>query len=124
MDEPDHSSASSESLMLGKAAVNAGNRLGLPDPVLAELLAIDESRLRELRQGQGVLKPQTEEWRHALMLVRVYEGLLSVVGNDCEAQRWLNSENLALEARPVDLLTQQGGLDDLLQYLDAVRTVS
>lgn len=123
MNDPDHSSPN-ESLVLGKAAFNAGDRLGLSDPVLATLLAIDATRVQALRKGQDVLEPEAEEWRHALMLVRIYQGLLCVVGNDCEARRWLSSKNRALGAQPVELLTQQGGLDGLLQYLDAVRAVS
>lgn len=123
MNEPGHNSVRKESLVLGKAAANVGDRLGLPDSVLAALLAIDVARVRTLRKGQDVLEPQTEEWRHALMLVRVYQGLLCVVGNDYEARQWLNSKNLALGAQPIDLLTQQGGLDGLLQYLEAVRAI-
>lgn len=123
MNDPDHSSLN-ESLVLGKAAVNAGDRLGLSDPVLATLLAIDATRVQALRKGQDVLKPETEEWRHALMLVRIYQGLLCVVGNDCKARLWLRSGSLALGAPPFDLLTRQGGLDSVLEYLDAVCAVS
>ncbi len=121
MNDPDHSSPSNESLVLGKAAVNAGDRLGLPDSLLATLLAVDVVKLCALRNGQHVLEPGAEEWRNALMLVRMYEGLLSVVRKDYEARRWFSSENLALGGRPIDLLTQQGGLHGVLQYLDAVR---
>lgn len=123
MNEPDHNSVRKESLVLGTAAANVGDRLGLPNSVLAALLAIDVARVRTLRKGQDVLEPQTEEWRNALMLVQLYQGLLCVVGNDYEARRWLSSQNRALGGKPIDLLTQQGGLDDLLQYLDAVRAV-
>lgn len=98
------------SLVLGKAAINAADRLGLPDTVLTALLVIDVSRVRALRAGQDVFKPQAEEWRHAVMLVQVYQGLLCAVGNDYEAQQWLSSENSALGARPFDLLTRQGDL--------------
>lgn len=124
MNELDHNSARKESLVLGTAAANVGDRLGLPNSVLAALLAIDVARVRTLRKGQDVLERQTEEWRSALMLVQLYQGLLCVVGNDYEARRWLSSQNRALGGKPIDLLTQQGGLDGLLQYLDAVRALS
>jgi hypothetical protein len=123
MNEPDHNTVRKESLVLGTAAANVGDRLGLPNSVLAALLAIDVARVRTLRKGHDVLEPQTEEWRNALMLVQLYQGLLCVVGNDYEARRWLSSQNRALGGKPIDLLTQQGGLDGLLQYLDTVRAV-
>ncbi|WP_339461323.1 antitoxin Xre/MbcA/ParS toxin-binding domain-containing protein [Pseudomonas sp. EA_105y_Pfl2_R69] len=123
MKESDLSSTSTESLVLGKAAVKAGDRLGLPDSLLATLLAVDVAKLRALRKGLHLLEPEAEQWRNALMLVRIYEGLLCVVSNDYEARRWLSSENLALGGQPIDLLTQQGGLDGLLLYLDAARAV-
>lgn len=123
MKESDLSPAITASLVLGKAAVKAGDRLGLPDALLATLLAVDVAKLCALRNGQHVLEPEAEGWRNALMLVRIYEGLLCMVGNDYEARRWFSSENLALGGQPIDLLTQQGGLYCLLQYLDAVRAV-
>jgi hypothetical protein len=36
----------------------------------------------------------------------------------------LISEKRALGGKPIDLLTQQGGIDGRLMYLDAVRAVS
>lgn len=123
MSESGHGFANNEYLVLCKAALNAADRLGLPDTMLAALLVIDVSRVRVLRAGLDVLKPQTEEWRHAVMLVQVYQGLLCVVGSDCGAKRWLSSKNLALGARPFELLTQQGGLERLLEYIDAARAI-
>jgi len=123
MSESDQVFANNESLVLCKAALNAADQLGLPDTMLAALLVIDVSRVRVLRAGQDVLKSQAEEWRHAVMLVQVYQGLLCVVGSDCGAKRWLSSKNLALGARPFELLTQQGGLESLLEYIDAARAI-
>jgi uncharacterized protein (DUF2384 family) len=124
MSELNNISVSDESLVLGKAILNAGERLGLDDTALAALLATDVSRVSAIRAGQEVLKPQTEEWLHALMLVQVYQGLLRAVGSDHEARQWLSSDNFALGARPFDLLILQDGLECVLKYLKDMRVNS
>lgn len=41
----------------------------------------------------------------ALLLVQLYQSLLSVVGNDHYARKWLRSENLGLDGCPLVFIT-------------------
>jgi hypothetical protein len=43
------------------------------------------------------------------------------VGNDADARIWLRNGNLALGARPLELMRGAEGLVRVLQYLDASR---
>ncbi len=45
----------------------------------------------------------------------------SIVASDEKARAWLNSENRALGARPIDLLPRAEGLIRVLLYLDSAR---
>ena len=62
-----------------------------------------------------------QEIDFALLLVRLFRALDSIVGDEGTARRWLASENLALNGRPVDLIRNTEGLVRVVHYLDATR---
>ncbi|CAN7678841.1 MbcA/ParS/Xre antitoxin family protein [Caballeronia sp. LjRoot34] len=45
----------------------------------------------------------------------------AIVGSGEKAQAWLTGENLALNARPVDLIRSAQGLVNVVEYLDLYR---
>ncbi|CAN7635337.1 MbcA/ParS/Xre antitoxin family protein [Caballeronia sp. LjRoot31] len=45
----------------------------------------------------------------------------AIVGSGKKAQAWLTGENLALNARPVDLIRSAQGLVNVVEYLDLYR---
>ena len=52
-----------------------------------------------------------------LQLLRIYKLIISATGNSKAASHWIRSPVTTLNARPVDLLYQEGGLTVLEQYL-------
>ena len=62
-----------------------------------------------------------KEWDFALLYVRVFRSLDSIVGDESTARKWLTSENLGLNAKPIDLIRNTEGLVRVVQYLDASR---
>lgn len=75
-----------------------------------------------MRQGEYQLDPARKEWQIAVLFVRLFRSLDSIVaGREKDAIAWLNSENTALRARPMDMLKDVAGLVHVLDYLDAVR---
>ncbi len=44
-----------------------------------------------------------------------------IVGDEATARKWLNSENLGLNGRPIELIRNTEGLVRVVQYLDASR---
>ncbi len=71
--------------------------------------------------GSYLLDPKRKEWDFALLFVRVFRSLDSIVGNEATARKWLFSDNLGLQAMPVELIRHTEGLVRAVQYLDASR---
>lgn len=67
------------------------------------------------------MDPKRKEWDFALLFVRVFRSLDSIVGDDATARKWLLSDNLGLQAKPVELIRNTEGLVRVVQYLDASR---
>jgi uncharacterized protein (DUF2384 family) len=110
------------SATLSKAVVRVAGLLGLNQATVAEVLGVSGATASRLFAGTWRLSPsRPREWEFALLLVRLYRSLAALVGNDADARAWLRSENLALAARPVDLIGSAEGLVRVLQYLDASR---
>ncbi|WP_374494402.1 antitoxin Xre-like helix-turn-helix domain-containing protein [Zoogloea sp.] len=109
--------------VLGKAVARAAERLGLSRALLAQVLGLSPASVSRLCSGTYQLDPKRKEWDFALLLVRLFRALDSIVGDEGTARRWLASENLALNGRPVDLIRNTEGLVRVVHYLDASRAV-
>ncbi len=114
-DQPDVSA------VLGKAVVRAADRLDISHAMLARILGVSPPTITRLYGGSYLLDQRRKEWELALLFVHVFRSHDSIVGNELAARRWLNSDNLALNARPIDLLPHAEGLVRVVHYLDASR---
>lgn len=110
------------STTLSKAVVRAAGFLGINQALLAEVLGVSGATVSRLVAGSYLLQPaRRREWEFALLFVRLYRSLGALVGNDEDARTWLRNENLALGARPLELIRGAEGLVRVLHYLDASR---
>jgi len=109
--------------VLSKAVIRAADRLAIARGTLGATLGLSAATISRLYAGEYKLDPRRKEWEHAVLLVRVFRSLDAIVGNEDTARRWLTSENLGLNARPIDLLTKSEGLVRVAQYLDATRGI-
>src|SRR5690349_15492171 len=92
-------------LVLTKAVLRAGGRLGLSSAVLARGLGVSEASISRLSAGARTVDPQSKEGELALLLVRVYRSLDALVGTDASQRNaWLHGHNRALNGRPIDLI--------------------
>jgi transcriptional regulator with XRE-family HTH domain len=107
--------------VLSKAVARAAERLGISRAQLARSLGVSASSVTRLYQGSYQLDPERKEWDLALLLVRAFRSLDSLVGDEATARQWLRSENTALNGSPIDLIAQAEGLVRVVQYLDAAR---
>ncbi len=109
-------------LVLSKAVVRAAALLGLSQRELAGILGMSEATASRLCADKYRLSPQRpKEWELARLFVRFFRSLDALWGHDDVARTWLGSENLALAARPRDLLASVEGLVRVVSYLDAAR---
>lgn len=111
--------------VLSKAVRNTALYLGLPNTKLSRILGLSPATISRLNSGTFLLSADRKEWEFAVLLVRLFRSLDSIVGGSSEAARvWLNSENKALFGRkPVELIETTEGLVHVVTYLDASRGV-
>jgi transcriptional regulator with XRE-family HTH domain len=109
--------------VLTKATVRAADRLGLSQKALAQVLGLSESVISRMRSGSYVLE-RGKAFELAVLFVRLYRSLDAIVsGDDTSAREWIKHSNLALGAKPIDLIQKVHGLIDVIQYLDTRRAI-
>jgi hypothetical protein len=108
--------------VLAKALVRVAAALELSQGELAEILGTSPASVSRTVAGNRELDPAAAEGRHALLLVRVFRSLDTLVGGDREKARlWLRAGNRHLGAVPLALLASTQGLVHVAEYLDAIR---
>lgn len=114
----------SAAAVVGKAVLNAADRLGVRARTLGSVIGLSEPTISRLKRGGHDLDPDGKPFELALLFVRLYRSLDAVVGgDDAVARAWMGTENNALGGRPIDRIRTVEGLVDVLGYLDARRAV-
>ncbi|MEO5336251.1 MAG: MbcA/ParS/Xre antitoxin family protein [Magnetospirillum sp. WYHS-4] len=107
---------------LSKAVVRAAATLHVNQAALADTIGMSRATASRLHSGGYVLDPgRKKEWELALLFVRMFRSLDAILGHGEQARLWLESDNLALNGRPADLIRTTEGLIRVIQYLDAYR---
>jgi uncharacterized protein (DUF2384 family) len=118
-------SAKNKQQVLTKAVVNTATYLDLPKNKLAHILGVSSATVTRLYTDAYQLSPDKKEWDFAVLLVRLYRSLDSIVGGAADdARKWLSSENKAFAGKkPAELIESTEGLVRVVTYLDACRAV-
>jgi len=96
--------------VLSNAVARAAERLDVSKALLAKGLGVSAPTVTRLYNGSYQLDPKRKEWDFALLFVRVFRSLDSIVGDETTARKWLLSDNLGLQAKPVELIRHTEGL--------------
>ena len=117
--------AISKPQVLSKAVVNTAIYLDLPKVKLARILGVSSATVTRLYTDQYRLSPDKKEWDFAVLLVRLFRSLDSIVGGAADdARKWLAGENKAFAGKkPIELIESTEGLVRVVTYLDACRAV-
>ena len=109
--------------MLSKAVVRAARLLSFSQRELARILGVSEATASRLFAGQlpAFVRRARRSGSSRLLLVRLFRSLDALWGHEEAARTWLTSDNLALAARPVDLIPSVEGLVRVVNYLDNAR---
>ena len=101
--------------VLTKAAVRAASELGLTNTQLARIIDIDEGSLGAL------INPAGESGLRARQLIRIYQHLHAMTGNDRAAMaHWVRTKSRRLDSAPIDRMLTADGLDQTLAYLESL----
>jgi uncharacterized protein (DUF2384 family) len=112
-----------EAGILSRAVVRAAGLLRLSQRDVATILGVSDATASRLFAGKYRLASErAKEWELARLFVRFYRSLDALWGHEASAHAWLTSPNLALNARPLDLLVTVEGLVRVVNYLDAARS--
>ena len=109
--------------VLSKAVARAAERLEISRAALARVLGVSPPTVTRLYSGEYQLDPRRKEWEFALLFVRAFRSLDSIVGDEAAARAWLRGENLGMNGRPLDLMQSTEGLVRVVHYLDASRSL-
>lgn len=102
--------------VLAKAVRTAATQLGLTRAELGEVIGRDRTSL-----NKGI-KPDSKPGQMALLLIRCYRGLHSLLGGNKENMaHWFTTENRHLRGTPKELVKSIEGLVSVVQYLDGMR---
>jgi len=97
--------------------------LGLRQADLAEVIGSSAASISRTFAGQRPIAPDSAEGRHALLFLRVFRSLDTLVGGDAgKARLWLSATNRHLGGHPpLALIRTTPGLVRVADYLDAMR---
>ena len=119
--------ATNKAAVLTKAVVNTADYLGITKTKLAHVIGVSPATVSRLYgHGSGYqLNPSSKEWDFAVLLVRMFRSLDSIVGGSTEdAKKWMHSRNKAFaDRKPVEVIESTEGLVRVVTYLDAYRAV-
>lgn len=116
--------ANDQSQVLTKAVMRAAERLAVPANLLSSIIGLSEATLSRMKSGRYHLETGSKPFEIALLFVRLFRSLDAIAGGDDKvAAAWLQNQNTALNAIPVQKIRSITGLVDVLAYLDARRAL-
>lgn len=112
---------STEAVALSKACIRAARKLGLTNRTLSGIIGLSEPTISRMSKGEFWLsRNDRKSFELSVLFVRLYRSLDAIVGGDERSARsWLNSNNIALGAAPINLIQGVSGLVNVVSYLDS-----
>ena len=112
----------SDAQVLSSALARIADFWGFSNAKLGVVLGLSPATVSRMRSGRTALDPASKSFEAGQFLLRLFRGLDALLGSDDDAsRRWLETENLDLDARPLDLVDSFRGLVRVCDYVDAHR---
>jgi hypothetical protein len=116
--------AASSHAVVTKAVVRAAGRLGITNKALAGVLGLSEASVSRMGSGTFVLSEGDKPFELAVLFLRLFRSLDSIVaGDEAAARAWLRADNSVLGGAPASLIQSVAGLMTVVGYLDSRRAL-
>lgn len=116
------SSLKNRSEVLGKAVLRAAAVLGIEPVHLAKILVISTSSISRLFHGAYLLKSAKKSWELSVLVVRLHQGLESILaGDEIAVRSWMWNPNTALHGTPAEIIATVQGLVSVVGYVESFR---
>ena len=107
-----------ESRVLSEAVVRIAALWGIGDELLGEILGMPASRAAGLHAGTFRLARSDPAFQAGQYLVRLFEEPAVLIGDHRSVGAWLQTEKMDIGGRPIDLIRTDGGLREMLSYVE------
>lgn len=109
--------------VLNKALLNTALYLKLSQKELSQIIGSSPSQINRLFKREApCIHQNTKEWECALLFLRLIRSLEAILGEDPhQAQEWLYHYNHHLAEKPIEMIKTVSGLNEVVNYLDAMR---
>ena len=116
-------SAGSEdrSRVVSQAVVRAAERLGLSNSLLARVIGVSDATASRLRADSYRLTKGSKPYELAVLLLRLFRSLNAILNEDAAMRSWMQSHNLALGNKPIEMIGSVTGLVSVITYVDSRR---
>jgi hypothetical protein len=106
-----------ESRVLSDAVTRIASRWKFSDELFGQVLGIPADRAAKLRTGEIQLVRADDAFRAGQYLVRLYQDLSTLLGDDLPVTAWLEAQNSDLGDRPIERIRTAPGLREVSEYV-------
>ena len=112
--------SASTASVLAEAILNTADLLGLSQIQLAAVMGLDLASINTL-EFSTVLEPTSAQGEAGLLLIRLYQSLSTLTGDDSEwIDYFMNAFNTATDGIPIQQIQTREGLEKVLMVVEAL----
>ena len=112
--------SASTTMVLAEAVLKTANLLGLSNTQLAAVMGLDLMSMNQI-EFSAVLEPASPQGEYGLLLIRLYQSLSTLTGDDSEwTDYFMNAFNTATDGVPIQQIQTREGLEKVLMVVEAL----
>ena len=110
----------STATVLAEAVLKTADLLGLSNTQLATVMGLDIMSMNQI-EFSAVLEPASTHGEAGLLLIRLYQSLSALTGDDSEwIDYFMNAFNTATDGVPIQQIQTRKGLEKVLTVVEAL----
>ena len=112
--------SASTTMVLAEAILKTADLLGLSNTQLAAVIGLDLASMKQI-EFSAVLEPTSAQGEAGLLLIRLYQSLSTLTGDDSEwIDYFMNAFNTATDGIPIQQIQTREGLEKVLMVVEAL----